>query len=49
MLFLGLIGEYVGKILKNVNKEEQYIVNYIKKKINNFKNYLLVLSPFQHL
>jgi len=32
MLFLGLIGEYVGKILKNVNKEEQYIVNYIKKK-----------------
>tara|TARA_B100001057_G_scaffold498371_1_gene605143 strand:- start:2735 stop:3673 length:939 start_codon:yes stop_codon:yes gene_type:complete len=32
MLFLGLIGEYVGKILKNVNKEEQYIINYIKKK-----------------
>ena len=35
MLFLGLIGEYVGKILKNVNKEEQYIINYIKKKTNN--------------
>ena len=32
MLFLGLIGEYVGKILKNVNKEDQYIINYIKKK-----------------
>jgi len=35
MLFLGLIGEYVGKILKNVNKEEQYIINYIKRKTNN--------------
>ena len=32
ILFLGLIGEYVGKILKNVNKEKQYNINYIKKK-----------------
>ena len=33
LLFLGLIGEYVGKILKNVNKETQYNINFIKKKI----------------
>ena len=32
ILFLGLIGEYVGKILKNVNKENQYNINYLKKK-----------------
>lgn len=32
ILFLGLIGEYVGKILKNVNKENQYNVSYLKKK-----------------
>ena len=32
ILFLGLIGEYVGKILKNVNKEKQYNISYIKKK-----------------
>ncbi len=32
ILFLGLIGEYVGKILKNVNKEEQYIIEFSKKK-----------------
>ena len=32
LLFLGLIGEYVGKILKNVNKENQYHINFIKKK-----------------
>ena len=32
ILFLGLIGEYVGKILKNVNKEKQYSISYIKKK-----------------
>ena len=31
LLFLGLIGEYVGKILKNVNKENQYNINFIKK------------------
>ena len=27
LLFLGLIGEYVGKILKNVNNEPQYSMN----------------------
>ena len=32
ILFLGVIGEYVGKILKNVNKENQYIISYLKKK-----------------
>ena len=32
ILFLGLIGEYVGKILRNVNKEEQYIVDFVKKR-----------------
>ena len=33
ILFLGLIGEYVGKILKNVNKENQYnIIFSLKKK-----------------
>ena len=32
-LFLGLLGEYIGKILKNVNKDDQYLVsNIIKKK-----------------
>ena len=31
ILFLGLIGEYVGKILKNVNKENQYNIEFIKK------------------
>ena len=34
LLFLGLIGEYVGKILKNVNKENQYSISFLKKKIN---------------
>ncbi len=32
ILFLGVIGEYVGKILKNVNKAKQYSISYIKKK-----------------
>ena len=32
ILFLGVIGEYVGKILKNVNKEKQYNISYLKKK-----------------
>lgn len=32
LLFLGLIGEYVGKILKNVNKENQYNIGFLKKK-----------------
>ena len=32
LLFLGLIGEYVGKILKNVNKENQYNISFLKKR-----------------
>ena len=32
ILFLGLLGEYVGKILKNINKEDQYFVSLIKKR-----------------
>jgi len=35
LLFLGLIGEYIGKILKNVNKENQYNVSFLQKKIDN--------------
>ena len=31
-LFLGLLGEYIGKILKNVNKDDQYLVSRIIKK-----------------
>lgn len=31
LLFLGVIGEYIGKILKNVNKEKQYNINFVKK------------------
>ena len=31
-LFLGLLGEYIGKILKNVNKDDQYLVSSIIKK-----------------
>jgi glycosyltransferase involved in cell wall biosynthesis len=35
LLFIGLIGEYVGKILKNVNKQKGYFIDYVKKrKIN---------------
>lgn len=34
LLFLGLIGEYVGKILKNVNEEKQYNISFLKKKDN---------------
>tara|TARA_B110000438_G_scaffold278171_1_gene301439 strand:- start:867 stop:1814 length:948 start_codon:yes stop_codon:yes gene_type:complete len=30
LIFMGLIGEYIGKILKNVNKEPQYSIDYIK-------------------
>ena len=32
LIFLGLIGEYVGKILKNVNQEKQYNIDYEKLK-----------------
>jgi polyisoprenyl-phosphate glycosyltransferase len=32
LLFLGLIGEYVGKILMNVNKENQYHIDFLKRK-----------------
>jgi len=32
ILFLGLIGEYVGKILKNVNNENQYTISFLRKK-----------------
>ena len=35
LIFLGLIGEYVGKILKNVNHETQYIIE--EKIIKNGK------------
>ena len=38
ILFLGLIGEYIGKILKNVNKENQYVIDIIKKKIIKIYN-----------
>ena len=34
LIFLGLIGEYVGKILKNVNKENQFFIEVIKEKKN---------------
>ena len=32
LIFLGLIGEYIGKILKNVNKENQFFIDLIKEK-----------------
>lgn len=35
ILFLGLLGEYVGKILKNINKEDQYFISTLKKKDKN--------------
>ena len=38
ILFLGLIGEYVGKILKNVNKQNQYNISFLKKKTTNHKD-----------
>ncbi len=31
-LFLGLLGEYIGKILKNINKDDQYLISKIIKK-----------------
>ncbi len=36
LIFMGLLGEYIGKVLKNVNKEPQYSIDYIKK--NESKN-----------
>ncbi len=30
LIFLGLLGEYIGKILKNVNKSNQYSIDYLK-------------------
>ena len=36
LMFLGLLGEYIGKVLKNVNKESQYSIEYIK--LNEPKN-----------
>ena len=30
LIFMGLLGEYIGKVLKNVNKEPQYSIDYIK-------------------
>ena len=35
LIFLGLIGEYVGKILKNVNSEKQYFIEFLKEKDSN--------------
>jgi glycosyltransferase involved in cell wall biosynthesis len=35
ILFLGILGEYVGKILKNINKEDQYFISEFKKKDKN--------------
>ena len=36
LIFLGLIGEYIGKILKNVNQEPQYTIEY--ERIKNEKS-----------
>ena len=36
LIFLGLLGEYIGKVLKNVNHEPQYSIDYIK--LNESKN-----------
>ena len=33
ILFLGFIGEYLGKILKIINKDKQYIIDLIKKNL----------------
>ncbi len=32
LMLLGLVGEYIGKILKNVNKQPQYFIDFIKKR-----------------
>jgi hypothetical protein len=31
ILILGILGEYAGKILLNINKKNQYTVEFIKK------------------
>jgi hypothetical protein len=31
LIFIGLIGEYVGKILKNVNNSKAYYIELIKR------------------
>ncbi len=37
ILFLGFISEYIGKILRIVNKDRQYIIDFIKKNHNRHK------------
>jgi len=37
ILFLGFISEYIGKILRIVNKDRQYIIDFIKKNHNLHK------------
>ena len=32
IIFLGLLGEYIGKILKKVNNENQFFVDFEKKR-----------------
>ena len=32
LVFLGIIGEYIGKILSNVNNQPQFFIDYIKKR-----------------
>ena len=34
LIFMGLLGEYIGKILKNVNKEPQFFLEYKKIREN---------------
>ena len=34
LIFLGLLGEYIGKILKKVNDENQYFIDFEKSKID---------------
>lgn len=37
ILFLGILGEYAGKILININKKNQYKIEFIKKSKNMSK------------
>jgi undecaprenyl-phosphate 4-deoxy-4-formamido-L-arabinose transferase len=32
LLFIGLIGEYIGKILKNVNKQKAYFIDHVMER-----------------